>query len=155
MIGMDYRMTDNEFYELSARIMNNQEVSHSELVDLVFYKTEHHKKYYDLLGCALYQLGVYDNETMRWTDYLQYEHLPILSKIEGKLENSLYRLEAIVNPIKNTRVYLNSNELNVLGYAMTVYKSVLHTLHRDKIEEDLKIILNAMVKKGKELKNDK
>lgn len=145
-------MTDEEFKEVACKILNNQEVSQPELQELVFYKTEHHKKYWDLLGCALYQLGVYENETMRWTDYLQYEHLPIISKIESKLENSLNRLDAIVNPIKKATISLNFDELNVLAYAMTVYKSVLHTLHRQKFEDDIKTILNAMVEKGKEVK---
>ena len=141
-------MTDEKFKKIAAKILNNKKVTQHELIDLVFYKVEHYQKYYEVLGCALYQLGVYENETMRWTDYLKYEHLAIIGKIETKIETKID-----YNPAENITLELSPDEADALAYAMTVYKTVLHTLHRDKIKESIKDILNAMIDSKKEEKS--
>lgn len=50
-------MTDKELHRIVAKVLNNEKLINSELFNLCFYKVEQNEKYYDVLACALYQLG--------------------------------------------------------------------------------------------------
>ena len=111
-----------------------------ELFDLCFYQVEQNEKYYDIIACALYQLGAW-KECFNWKDYLTYSHFELLEEFTSELND---RHENKNKNKKNYTFIINDDVADALTYALIIYKSVLMTIHKDKIMCQIKEIIEKM-----------
>lgn len=133
-------MTDKELYRITGKVLNNEKLLNSELFNLCFYKVEQNEKYYDVLACALYQLGAW-RECFNWKDYLTYSHFELLEDFTSELNN---RHENKSKSKKDYTFTISDDVADALIYALIIYKSVLMTIHKDKIMGQIKEIIEKM-----------
>lgn len=142
-------MTDKELYRIVGKVLNNEQLNNEEITNLCFYNVEQNEKYYDVLACALYQLGAW-KECFNWKDYLTYSHFELLEDFTSKLNNR-HENKSKSKSKKNYTFTINDEVADALTYALIIYKSVLMTIHKDKIMGQIKEILEKM-KEEKEKK---